>query len=154
MPRPSTTSAARPSAAAARLIPAGIAIVATLTALVAWLAWLSYQSHDDDQRRVLLLEVGRQTAINLTTIDWTQADIDVQRILGSATGHFHDEFSQHSQEFIDTLKQAQAKSTGTISDSGIESATDRGAQVLVAIEVRTSNAGAPEQAPRYWRMRL
>lgn len=38
--------------------------------------------------------------------------------------------------------------------AGLESEDPQGAQVLVAITVKTSNAGAPEQQPRAWRMRI
>ncbi len=52
------------------------------------------------------------------------------------------------------VKQAQSKSEGTIAEAGLESSSEREAQVLVAVSVRTTNAGAPEQEPRAWRMRL
>ena len=43
-----------------------------------------------------------------------------------------------------------------IAEAGLEpqSITANGAQVLVAVTVKTSNAGAPDQAPRAWRMRI
>ena len=34
------------------------------------------------------------------------------------------------------------------------SESENGAEVLVAVTVKTSNAGVPEQAPRAWRMRI
>jgi Mce-associated membrane protein len=100
--------------------------------------------------------VGRQGALNLTTIDFQHADSDVQRILDSATGTFYDDFQKRAQPFVEVVKQAQSKSVGTIAEAGLEpqSITANGAQVLVAVTVKTSNAGAPEQAPRAWRMRI
>ncbi len=52
------------------------------------------------------------------------------------------------------VKQAQSKSTGEVTAAGVESETGDSAQVLVAVTVKTSNAGAPEQEPRAWRMRI
>ena len=78
----------------------------------------------------------------------------MQRILDSATGTFYDDFQKRAQAFVDVVKQAQSKSVGTIAEAGLESESDNGAQVLVAVTVKTSNAGAPEQAPRAWRMRI
>ena len=51
---------------------------------------------------------------------------------------------------------SKAKSTtvGTITEAGLESETAGTAQVLVAVTVKTSNAGAPEQDPQAWRMRI
>ena len=132
----------------------GLALVVVLAGLTGWLGFRTYQSHQADEQRKLFLQVGRQGALNLTTIDWQQADQDVQRILDSATGTFYEEFEKRAQPFVEVVKQAQSKSVGTIAEAGLESESDNGAQVLVAVTVKTSNAGAPEQAPRAWRMRI
>jgi Mce-associated membrane protein len=133
---------------------AGLALVVVLAGLTGWLGFRTYQSHQADEQRKLFLQVGRQGALNLTTIDWQHADADVQRILDSATGTFYDDFQKRAQPFVEVVKQAQSKSVGTIAEAGLESESDDGAQVLVAVTVKTSNAGAPEQAPRAWRMRI
>ncbi len=132
----------------------GLVLVVALAALTGWLGFRTYQSHKADEERNLFLQVGRQGALNLTTIDWQQADANVQRILDSATGTFYDDFQKRAQPFVEVVKQAQSKSVGTIAEAGLESESDNGAQVLVAVTVKTSNAGAPEQAPRAWRMRI
>jgi Mce-associated membrane protein len=137
-----------------RVLLFGVAMVAVLAALCGWLGWQAYQSHQADQQRGALLQAGRQGALNLTTIDWEHADSDVQRILSSATGTFHDDFEKRSQPFIDVLKQAQSKSEGTITAAALESANGNEASVLVAVSVKITNAGAPEQNPRSWRMRV
>ncbi len=132
----------------------GLVLVVALAVLTGWLGFRTYQSHKADEERNLFLQVGRQGALNLTTIDWQQADANVQRILDSATGTFYDDFQKRAQPFVEVVKQAQSKSVGTIAEAGLESESDNGAQVLVAVTVKTSNAGAPEQAPRAWRMRI
>jgi Mce-associated membrane protein len=146
---------AKPHRSHVRLAMAfGLVAVVGLAALVGWLGFRTYQSHQLDTQRRLFLQVGRQGAMNLTTIDYQHADADVQRILDSATGTFYDDFSKRSRPFVDVIKQAQSKSVGTVTEAGLESDTANDAQVLVALTVTTSNAGAPEQAPRAWRMRL
>jgi Mce-associated membrane protein len=132
----------------------GLVVVLALGGLVGWLGYRAYESHQAEQQRDLFLQVGRQGALNLTTIDFEHADADVQRILDSATDTFYDDFSKRSQPFVDVVKQAQSKSVGTITSAGLESDDNDGGQVLVAVTVKTSNAGAPEQAPRAWRMRI
>ncbi len=133
---------------------AGLIGLLALGGLTGWLGYRTWESHRDEQRRELFLQVGRQGALNLTTIDWEHADADVQRILDSATGTFYDDFQQRAQPFMAVVKQAKSKSAGTIAEAGLESATDNEAEVLVAVSVKTSNAGAPEQQPRAWRMRI
>jgi Mce-associated membrane protein len=133
---------------------AGLVLVLALCGLTGWLGFRAYESHQADEQSKLFLQVGRQGALNLTTIDWEHADADVQRIVDSATGTFYDDFQKRAQPFIDVVKQAQSKSVGTIAEAGLESESENEAQVLVAVTVKTSNAGAPEQEPRAWRMRI
>jgi Mce-associated membrane protein len=132
----------------------GLVIVLALAVLVGWSGFRAYQSHEGHAQRSHFLQAAKQGALNLTTIDWQQADRDVQRILDGATGQFHDDFATRSQPFVDVVKQAKSTSVGTITEAGLESEGAGSAQVLVAVAVRTSNAGAPEQEPRAWRMRV
>jgi Mce-associated membrane protein len=146
---------AKKSMSAVRLATVlGMVMVVALAALVGWLGFRGYQSHQAQQQRELFVQVGRQGALNLTTIDWQHADADVQRILDSATGTFYDDFSRRSKPFVDVVKKAQSKSTGTVTEAGLESQSGNEAQVLVAVSVKTSNLGAAEQEPRHWRMRI
>ena len=140
-------------------IPSPIAVgVAIIVALLGLGGWLGFRVHQDDQvqaQRNLYVQVARQTAINLTTIDYTEVDADIKRVLDSATGAFHDEFQNRSQPFVEVVKKVQSKSEGTISEAGLLSYTKDQAQVLVAVAVKTSMAAAPpDQEPRRWRMRL
>lgn len=133
---------------------AGLVLVVALGGLTGWLGYQAYQARQAEDLRNLFLQVGRQGALNLTTINWEQAEADVQRVLDSATGTFYDDFEQRAQPFVEVVKQAQSKSEGEISEAGLESESDTEAQVLVAVTVNTTNVGAPEQQPRSWRMRI
>ena len=130
-----------------------VAVVAS-TAVAGWLGFREYQARQGQQQSELLVQVGRQGALNLTTIDWQHADKDVRRILDSATGAFHDDFAKRSKPFVEVVKKAQSKSVGTVTEAGLESQAGDEAQVLVAVSVITSNAGEPEAEPRHWRMRI
>lgn len=132
----------------------GLVVVLGLGGLVGWLGVRTYEMRQDQELRELFLRVGRQGAINLTTIDWQNVNNDIQRILDSATGPFYEDFSKRSQPFIDVVKKVQSKSVGTVTEAGIESMTGNEARVLVAISVKTSNLGAEDQPLRSWRMRL
>jgi Mce-associated membrane protein len=132
----------------------GLVMMAALAALIGVLGVRAYHAHQSAQLRELYLQVGRQGAVNLTTIDWHHADADVQRILGSATGSFYDDFNQRSAPFVEVVKKVQSVSTGTVTVAGLESSTDDDAQVLVAVNVETTTSEAPQQTPRAWRMRI
>jgi len=132
----------------------GVVLVLALGGLAGWLGYQAHESRRAEQQRQVYLEVGRQAAQNLTTIDWEQAEADVQRVLDVATGTFYDDFQQRAQPFMEVVKEARSKSVGTLGESGIETVSGGQAKVLVAVTVQSSNAGAPEQPPRAWRMRL
>ena len=132
----------------------GLLIVTALGGLVGWLGFRAHESHQHEQQRAMFLAAARQGALNLTTISYTEVDADIKRILDSATGTFHDDFEKRSQPFVEVVKQAQSKSQGTITEAGLESMQGDNAQALVAVTVTTSNAGAAQQEPRSWRMRI
>ena len=146
--------AARPVTGLRLALAASLLTVAILGGLVSYLGYHGYQTRVADRQRELFLAVGRQAAINLTTISYTEAEADVSRILDSATGTFRDEFQQRSAPFIDVVKRAQSTSQGNVTAAGLESVDGDQAQVIVAVSVKTANAGVPEQQPRGWRMRL
>ncbi|MFY9918548.1 MAG: Mce protein [Mycobacterium sp.] len=132
----------------------GLVAVVALAGLCGWLGYRAYEARKAADERNLFLQVGRQAALNLTTIDFEHADEDVQRVLDSSTGTFYDDFQARAQPFKEVVKQAKSKSVGTVAEAGVESETEDGAEVLVAVTVKTSNAGAAEQEPRAWRMRI
>lgn len=138
-----------------RGVAAGVVVALALGVLCGWLGLRVYRDHQADQDRALFLEVGKQGAVNLTTVDYQRVEADVQRILDSATGVFRDEFSSRSAPFIDVVRKVQSKSVGTVTAAGVESMTPEQGTVLVALSVTSTNAAEPEQQPpRYWRMRL
>jgi Mce-associated membrane protein len=132
----------------------GLVVVLALGGLTGWLGFRAYQSHQLDAQRKVFVQVGRQGALNLTTIDFQHADDDVKRILDSATGTFYDDFQKRAQPFTEVVKQVKSKSVGTVTEAGLESESDDQAQVLVAVAVNTTIEGQPEQQPRAWRMRI
>lgn len=135
---------------------AGLVTVASLCGLCGLLGYRLVQARNAEQFRHDLVEVAKQGAANLTTIDYQHADADVQRILDSSTGAFYDDFKARSGPFTDVVKKMKSTSVGTVTEAGVipDSVRGREGQVLVAVTVTTANDGAPEDQPRYWRMRL
>lgn len=132
----------------------GSAAVVALGGLCATFGSQAYREHKAANARALMVQVARQAATNLTTVDYTRAEADVQRILDSATGPFYDDFRNRSAPFIDVVRKAQSKSYGEVTEAGMESVKGDEGRVLVAVTVRSSTAGQSDPAPRYWRMRL
>lgn len=135
-------------------VTVGILIVTMLAVLTGWLGMHTYQSHTDAETRNLLLQTARQAALNLTTIDYTRAEADIQRIVDSSTGTFKDDFQRRSQPFIAVIKQSQSKSVGTITEAGLEAVEGDQGRALVAVSVKTTSSDPVDEEPRAWRMRI
>jgi Mce-associated membrane protein len=147
--------AAAPAMSHVRLaLVAGLVVILALGGLTGWLGFRAYQSHQVDAQRRVFLQVGRQGALNLTTIDFQHVDDDVKRILDSATGTFYDDFQQRAQPFTEVVRRVRSTSVGTVTEAGLESESADEAQVLVAVAVHTTIEGQPEQQERSWRMRI
>ena len=143
-----------PHAADRLALVVGLVIVVALSALVGWVGFRAYQTHQTQEQRKLFLEAGRQTAVNLTTIDFHNANADLQRILDGATGQLYDNFAERSQPYIEVALRTQSKSVGTVTEAAVESQSDDHGKVLVAVTVNTSNAVTPQSERHAWRMRL
>ena len=130
------TRSSRRHAAHRLALAIGLLIVVALSGLVGSAGFRAYQAHQAQEQRRLFLEAGRQGAVNLTTIDFREADADVQRILDGATGQLYDNFSKRSQPFIDVVLRTQSKSVGTVTEAAVESQSGDQAEVLVAVTVQ------------------
>ncbi|TLH67883.1 Mce protein [Mycolicibacterium aubagnense] len=132
----------------------GVVVVAALGALVTWLGQRELQVRRDDALRQMYLTAGKQSAVNLTTIDYRHVDDDIKRALDTSTGAYFDDFTQRSAAVVDSVKQQQSVSVGTVTEAGVESVNETSGVVLVAVKVHTEvGDGAPQQ-DRYWRVRL
>ena len=130
-----------------------VVLVLAVGGLAGWLGYLALQGHRVAAQREMFVQMARQGALDLTTIDYAHVDSDVQRVLASSTGKFHDDFQSRSQPFVNVIKQAQSKSEGTITGAGLESLAGDSAQVLVAVAVKTKSAGNQADT-KAWRMRI
>ena len=133
-----------------------IAAVVALAALNIFGLYRDQQARRVEQRNASMVQAASEGMVDLTTIDHKQVDQDVQRILDSSTGTFHDDFAKNTASFADAAKKAQSTSVGTVTEAGVipDSVSRQEGQVLVAVTVKTANDGAPEEQPRYWRMHL
>jgi Mce-associated membrane protein len=146
------TSAGSPSVRLA--LVSGLVIVVALAALAGWLGLRAHESRSTADQHDVAVQVAEQGAINLTTIDWQQADSNIRRILDGATRAFYDDFSQRSQPFVEVVKRAKSTSVGTVTAAALESESGDDARVLVTVSVKTTAATTPEAGPRLWRMRM
>jgi Mce-associated membrane protein len=132
----------------------GLVAGMVLAGLVGWLGFRAYEAHNIEARRTLFVQTARQEAVNLSTINYQDADADAQRILDLATGKFYDSFSRRTQSYIDSAKRMQSKTVGTVTDAGLESQSGDVGRVLVAVTVSSSDSTQAQREPQYGRMRI
>jgi Mce-associated membrane protein len=157
---PSTASPSKPPRASRshRQMPMAVTIslltMLVLGGLAGWNTLRAGRSESVQHQRDVFLQAGRQAALDLTTMSYTDVDAGMQRILESSTGAFHDDFRQRSKPLADVIKRTQSRTEGTIAAAGLESVTGDSAQVIVAVSVKTADQSAAEGPPRMWRMRI
>jgi Mce-associated membrane protein len=138
----------------ARLVVSlGVVLVMTIGGLAGWLGYRALQDQREGALRAMFVQMARQGALDLTTIDYTHADNDVHRILDGATGKFRVDFQSRSQPLVDVVKQTRSKSQGTITEAGLEAFHQDSAEVLLAVAVTTTYAGNQSDS-KAWRMRI
>jgi len=154
---PQETAGLEPVAAAPRRRRVSAVVAGALAVLVGAAVWAGVRdvrARHDDQARAQMVAAGREVLLALTTVDHTQIDRDVQRILDASTGAFHDDFAQRAESFKAAARKAESTSVGTVREAGLESVDGDSARVLVALTVMTSNRGAAAQQPKSWRTRV
>lgn len=105
---------AKPSMSAPRrMLLFGLVVVVALAVLLCcWGFRVQRARHAQDQRGHFL-QAARQCALNLTTIDWRNAEADVRRILDGATGEFYNLVGEgHSQQRRDEKRSQHPPSDG------------------------------------------
>lgn len=132
----------------------GLTVVLGFGGLAGWSGFRAYQSRQVAQQRELFLDVGRQGALNVTTLSYDHIEADMQRVLDSSTGQFYDDFQKRAPALIDAAKRVQSNSSGTVTAAAWESGTATQAEILVAVTVESAIAGQPNRDPQRWRMRI
>lgn len=137
-----------------RPLVAGLVVLALAAGLTLWAGWSDVQVRHAEKTRAQMVDAGRAALLALTTVDHTEIDRDVQRILDTSTGAFYDDFAARAESFKTAARTAQSVSVGTVREAGLETRDGDSARVLVAMTVMTSNRGEPEQQPKSWRTRV
>ena len=138
--------------------PVGTAVWAlVVVALLVTAVVLGLRLRASEQRadlRADALQAARQEALNLTSVDGTDIQGDLQRVLEGASGTFRQEFEAQSKTLTDVLEQNQVKAEGRVLDAGLARFSEDAATALVVIDSRVSNRSIPDGQTRTYRMQL
>ncbi|GFG70471.1 Mce protein [Mycolicibacter senuensis] len=137
-----------------RALIAGLIGVLMTAGVLGWLGFRAEAAHSAVAQREMFLQAARRTAINLTSVDYQDAEGDVQRVLDSATGEFHERFAARAPLLIETVTRERSLAVSAVSEAGLEWQSDDEAQVLVAVSVASTHLGGLRERPHELRMRM
>jgi Mce-associated membrane protein len=137
-----------------------VVILVVFAALLAALVVLLLRAQDRSDRadeRDAVLQAARQEAVNLTTLSYTTAERDVDRILAGATGDLRRRFAAQRPAQRAVLAQNRSRSRGTVLSAGLSrlSPSTGTGQVLLAVDATVTTetkAGSPQSVLKHYRM--
>ncbi|MDG5483997.1 hypothetical protein [Mycolicibacterium gadium] len=95
---------------------------------------------------------GRQSVVTLMSLDFNNAQADVERIIENTTGQFKTDFEEQAADFIKVAQDSKVITDVTVTAVAVESMTPTSAVALVAATSRVTNASGAQQEPRAWRL--
>jgi Mce-associated membrane protein len=137
-----------------KYIAAGVALLCTgaLLAASGYMVWQHREAVALQQRSAEFAAAGRQSVVTLMSLDFNNAQADVQRIIDNSTGQFKDDFQNTAEDFVKVAQESKVVTEVTVNSVAVESMTDDSAVVLVAAASRVTNSAGANQEPRTWRL--
>lgn len=87
---------------------AGILGTCGFVAITAVMLWQHHNVEAQHQRDAAFVNAARHDVEALLSIDYSKASEDVQHVIDSSTGKFHDEFAKDAKNFIEAAQKAKA----------------------------------------------
>lgn len=119
-------------------------------AITAGVFWAHGQSAAAGRENAL--SAARQTAVNLTSIDFSRAEEDVRRVLDGSTGDFGGLFTQNLDSYVGVVKDGEVVTTGEVTEAGIEKYDGETATAVVAVRTTVKNKTVPNGEQRFYRL--
>lgn len=123
-----------------------------VTTAVFGLRW--YQAEQRADQRASALQAARQEALNLTSVDGTDIEADLDRVLEGASGTFREEFEGQAKRLSSVLEDNQVRAEGSVLDAGLTRFDGETAVAVVIIDSVVRNKAIPKGQTRTYRMQL
>lgn len=133
---------------------AAIILILCFVAASGYMAWQHRDATQREQRAARYVAGARQGIINMTSLDFSKAKEDVQRVIDSSTGQFRDDFQQRAKDFTTVVERSKVVTEGTVNAAALESMDEHSASVLVSATSKITNAAGAKDEPRVWRLRV
>ncbi|MCA2243187.1 hypothetical protein JF781_12515 [Mycobacterium sp. WUMAC-067] len=131
-----------------------ILLICAFVAASGYMMWNRHQVTERNQRAANFVAGARQGVVNLTSMDFNKAKEDVQRVIDSSTGPFHDDFQARAKDFTTVVEQSKVVTQGTVNAAAVQTMNGDFAVVLVAATSHITNAAGAKDEPRNWRLKV
>jgi Mce-associated membrane protein len=131
-----------------------IVLICAFVAASGYMLWQRHEINERNQRVANFIAGARQGVVNMTSLDFSKAKEDVQRVIDSSTGQFRDDFQQRAKDFTTVVEQSKVVTQGTVNVAAVQSIDGNSALVLVAASSRITNAAGAKDEPRNWRLKV
>ena len=139
-----------------RLLLAPVIALVALLVLDAVLLARPRERPTHERLTAAVLTAARQEAVNLTTISYTSATHDLDRIINAATGGLRTQFQSQRAQFPSVLARDKSVSRGQVLSAGLISLTGSNqarADVATDATVTTTGGGStPQSVVKHYRM--
>lgn len=131
-----------------------LVVVAVLLSATGYMLWQHRNAEQLQHRNAEFTAAARQGVVNLMSLDYTNAQQSVQRVIDDSTGKFKSNFEDGAGDLIKALQGAKVITKVTVNNAAVESMDKDSATVLVAATSQRTGPDAPkeDQQPRVWRV--
>ncbi|KWX67962.1 hypothetical protein, partial [Mycobacterium sp. NAZ190054] len=137
-----------------KAVVAGLVVLCTVALLGAsgYMIWTHREADKLRQQNAEYAAAARQSVVTLMSLDFNNAEADVQRIIDNSTGQFKSDFEMQAADFVQVAQDSKVVTEVNVNSTAVESMSDDSAQVLVAASSRVTNSAGANQEPRTWRL--
>jgi len=130
----------------------GVLLLVALLAVSGWLLWQHHQAVQRAERATEFATAARQGVVNLMSLNFNNAQDDLQRVIDSTTGSFRQDFEKSKNDFASVMNESKVVATSEVKATAVESVDDNSAVVLVAASSQVANSASLTPTPRAWRL--
>jgi Mce-associated membrane protein len=106
----------------------------------------------EQQLRAEYNAAGRQSVVTLMSLDFNNAQANVQRIIDNSTGQFKTDFQSQAADFVKVAQDSKVVTDVNVTATAVDQMSPESALVMVAATSRVTNAAGAKQEPRAWRL--
>ena len=133
-------------------IAAGVTALLALIAASGYFIWQDREIKSIHRQQIDYAAAAERGVVNLMSLDFNNAQADIQRVVDGTTGEFHDDVASSTKDFLTVMQESQVVTTASVSATAVDSMTDDSAVVLVAATSQVANSVSKQPNPRIWRL--